>query len=222
MNLSEIAGHLKCCETILAESINVIYSAPEQTDFFGLSCGDKIVKSVSEASQSQCIGLHRPHDCYGVSFCGVGERLRDLWNWGILQFPFGRYDNPISRGFPMVFQNYVNSSILAVPIGRFWSREKGAFHQNISSELALSRASSIADLNGNDAHEEQSNNRKRVAAQFVEELIDEIPVVAGVICGAIGITIYLNSRGVFWSFFGMSLLGLGVIFPWRMLFLLVL
>ena len=92
---------------------------------------------------------------------------------------------------------------------------------NISPQLPFGGSPTVADLNDNNAHKQQSDYRERVTRQFVQELTDDIPIILGVICGAIGITIYLNSRGFFGSFVGMSLLVVGVLFPWRMLVLLV-
>ena len=96
------------------------------------------------------------------------------------------------------------------------------FSENIGPQLSFGGLPTVANLHNNNAYQQQSDYRERVTTQFVQELADDIPVVLEVVCGAIGITIYLNSRRFFGSFFGMSLLAVGILFPWRMLLLLVL
>ena len=75
----------------------------------------------------------------------------------------------------------------------------------------------VADLHDNDSDKEQSDDGNGVIQEFAQELIDVAPIAFGVICGAIGIAIYLNSRRFFGSLVGMILLAAGVLLLWRAL-----
>ena len=221
VNLAKIADHLECCETVSTKSVDVFYPAPKQAYLFGSSCGDKIAAPVRESAEAQRIGLFWAESCRRVSFCGFREGESRFRAGEIKQSPFRRDGNGIGRSLSVVIQNDMDSPIFVIPCFGFGPRKIGGLYQNVSSELPFGRTSPVADLHNDNDHKQQSNYREGITSEFLEELADEIPVVAGFICGTIGIAIYLNSRGFFGSFVGMSLIVVGVLFPWRALIMLV-
>jgi hypothetical protein len=217
MNPLEVLPQLEFGEMFSAESIDVIQSTPDVAVHFGALC-----RQVFGVSRFKTPELHhvatsgRNYGWRGV-FSGSGEREDTIFRPLLAKMPLGFDCHFIGRGLARVLEDQVYRPMLVVSVFGLRSPEQSCFYQHVSAQLPFGGMTPVADLHDDDSDEKQSDDGNGVIKELVQELIDVAPIAFGVICGAIGIAIYLNSRRFFGSLVGMILLAAGVMFPWRAL-----
>ncbi|THD43875.1 MAG: hypothetical protein E7774_11870 [Bradyrhizobium sp.] len=219
MECLEVLYHLKFGEVPSSEGIDVVNSTPKITVFPGSLSGE--IRGAPRFYTSELHGESGTggHDGVCRGLCGIAEGKYVIdWSLGT-EFPVAFDDCGVSGGLTRILQNQQDRPMPIVAISGLWPTKLGIFYQNVGAQLTFRRATGVAYLDSDHKNEEDRRDRKGIVDQLIEKS-SHYPVLsdlAGVICGAIGITIYVNSLGWFGAAIGFALIAIGIltpVFPW--------
>jgi hypothetical protein len=219
VNVSKRVPHLQFSAMLSPERINIIDPTPDVSVLLGLAGGKKRSFPGFYASEMHCEPGARRNDGGGRHLCGIAEGEYVI-NWPLrTQISFGFDDNSIGWGLTRVLKYQLDWPVSLVSIAGVWPRKQSGFDQQVGAQLSFRGTTGVAYLDSDNKNEEDRRDRKGIVDQLIEKS-SRYPVLSdlvGVICGAIGITIYVNSREWFGAAIGFILIAVGIltpVFPW--------
>jgi hypothetical protein len=214
MMLPEIAGHLERRKVSATKSIDVIYSSPYKTHLIGPPSLKEIDQSPFQTSDDDSVYVPR-RNTLRRPYCRIITERKNQFDGRInLKLSFKPDHRRICRGLPEILEDDVDSPRHIISTRNVGPGKFSVLYHQISSQLTLRRASPIAYLPEDDQNKQERRDREGVVQRFASKSTNSpIPVLIGVICGAIGIAINLKSRSSFGALIGAVLVVLGILTP---------
>jgi hypothetical protein len=231
--LVEALPHLEFSEMLPAESIDVVQPAPDIAVFFGALGRQVLGVSRLKASENHRVSTAGCNYGWRRDFSSFTEREYGIDRHLLAKMSLGFDYHVISRSLAGILEDQVYRPMSIISVFGFRSPEHSCFHLHVGAQLPFGGMTRIAYLRDNPKNEAEGRDSKETG-QYGERIVErflqhprEITLVStliGMFCAAIGIALYLNSRGTFACVTGLLLLGVGMItpiFPWWALLLVV-